>query len=178
MRFTLAFLSSLAVAAAQAYTPPAGQEDGMYSVTFDASGQAVTKRHDDTFVRPQSAKFRRGLSSHNAPSSVEARDFPSQQVSCTGRDINDHHDYSVVQNCLSAWLDKNSGTGSYTTVFYCRAGDTLLAICNYPYTIYGSTGEIQDFNNVMDRQCGSWRSGFIWIPDWNKSVRILLLLIP
>jgi hypothetical protein len=170
MKTILALLATaLAFSNVQAYTPLGDQADGAYSVTFDASGQAVTKRHEDNALsRPLlSAKFRR-----SEVSSVERRDFPSQQPVCTGRDIPNHYDYSVVQNCLGTWLNKNTDVleGATSTVYYCRSGDTLLAICNYPYNLYGSSAELEVFNSVMDRTCGAWRSGYVWIPDWNKSV--------
>jgi hypothetical protein len=172
MKTILALLAAFASSNVQAYVPPAEQADGTYSVSFDASGQATTKRHEEIFSRPNSAKFRREVPS--LTSVVERRDFPSQQVSCTKRDISDHYDYSVVQNCLGTWL--NQHTGKYyndNTVYYCRAGNTLLAICNYPATVYGSSGEIDNFNAIMDSHCGSWKSGYVWIPDWNKTVSVM-----
>jgi hypothetical protein len=170
MKTILALLATaLAFSNVQAYTPSGDQADGAYSVTFDASGQAITKRHEDNALsRPLlSAKFRR-----SEVSSVERRDFPSQQPVCTGRDIPSHYDYSVVQNCLGTWLNKHTDVyeGLGSIVYYCRSGDTLLAICNYPADVYGSSAELEVFNSVVDRTCGAWRSGYVWIPDWNKSV--------
>jgi hypothetical protein len=79
-----------------------------------------------------------------------------------------------VQNCLGAWLGQNSGKdirgGGNGGVFYCRNRDTLLAVCLYDQVyIAGSGGEISTFNFVMDRQCGAWRSGYVFIRDWNKT---------
>jgi hypothetical protein len=172
MKITLALLASLAVSAVHAYTPPTDQADGIYSVTFDGSGEPVTKRHEETLARPLSAKFRRSAADLTSSTSLQTRDFPGQQVACGTREISNHHDYSVVQNCLSTWLDQNTNTGGGGAVFYCRAGDTLLAICNYPSTIYGSRAEIDNFNGVMDRTCGAWKSGYVFIKDWNKTVSL------
>jgi hypothetical protein len=35
--------------------------------------------------------------------------------------------------------------------------------------VYGSYDEINQFNVQMDNTCGAWKSGYIFIKDWNKT---------
>jgi len=80
-----------------------------------------------------------------------------------------------VQNCLGTWLAQNSGkptggSGRGGGVFYCRNKDTLLAVCLYDQdSIAGSAAEIDTFNSIMDRQCGAWKAGYVFIKNWNKT---------
>jgi hypothetical protein len=95
----------------------------------------------------------------------------------TSTNLQQDGSYSVVQNCLGTWLrQKNgqslqaNGSGNNSGVYYCRNKDTLLAICFYNYNaIAGSAAEIDTFNAEMDRQCGAWHSGYIFIKNWNKT---------
>jgi hypothetical protein len=106
MKLNLTLLVSLSLSVVQAYIPPADRADGMYSFSFSANGSPLTKLHDEALALPPSAKFRRSVPALTSPASLETRSFPSQQVNCGTRDISNHKDYSVVQNCLSTWLDK------------------------------------------------------------------------
>ncbi|KAF2122438.1 hypothetical protein BDV96DRAFT_653 [Lophiotrema nucula] len=171
MKVTLALLSALisAIAAAPAgYTPPLDTPEGSYVVRFDASGNAMTKRLEPSVFE-----------SHEATSiSLTKRNFPGNPSAvCTNRGIPTDGSYSVVQNCLGTWLNQHSGelnVGGYGPgaggVYYCRQGDTLLAVCLYDQdSIAGSPGEIDMFNGLVDGKCGAWRSGYVFIKNWNKT---------
>jgi hypothetical protein len=42
-------------------------------------------------------------------------------------------------------------------------------VCNYVNTNYGDTSEINTSNGIMDSQCGSYRSGWVFIKAWQKT---------
>ena len=173
MKALIGFFFALAAVAAaiptNGYTPPSDMPDGAFFVSFDDAGNAVTTRADDTgdlFTREVVAM-----------SSVEQRDLPTSSFdcdegcpsSCTGYDLN-AHDYATVQHCMDNFLDRTQANGGYGNgVWYCRAGDTLLAVCNYVNTNYGGTAEINTFNGIIDSQCGSYRSGWVFIKAWQKT---------
>ncbi|KAF2107314.1 hypothetical protein BDV96DRAFT_653904 [Lophiotrema nucula] len=160
------------------YTPPVDNPDGAYLVRFDEKGQPISTRfemHPNVREATSAAML---LDNPLIEENVAKRDFPSNpRGSCTGRTIPGPQDnsYSVVQNCLGTWLNQNSGGDigdpyNRGGVFYCRQGDTLLAVCLYDQQyIAGSPAEIQTFNGIMDQDCGSWRSGYVFIKDWNKT---------
>jgi len=165
---TLVAVATATVIPANGYTPPSDMPDGAYFVNFDEAGNAVTTRADTGDIVAREIV---------ATSSVEQRDLPTTPFdcgegcpsSCTGYDLN-AGDYATVQHCMDNFLDRTQANGGYGNgVWYCRAGDTLLAVCNYVNTNYGGTSEINTFNSIMDSQCGSYRSGWVFIKAWQKT---------
>ena len=52
---------------------------------------------------------------------------------------------------MDNFLDRSQNNGGYGNgVYYCRVGDTLLAVCNYSSINYGQTSEINTFNGIID----------------------------
>jgi len=83
MKFSLPLLAALlGVAAAAPYTPPADNPDGAYYVEFDKSGEAITKRLDDSIEQ----RAPEPLSSGDLV--TRADNFPGNPgASCGGRVI-------------------------------------------------------------------------------------------
>ena len=162
-------LSALvAVAAAiptNGYTPPSYMPYGAYFVSFNESGNAVTTRADTGEVVTRNSQLRPALNSDTTAFDC-GKGCPS---SCTGYDLN-ANDYATVQHCMDNFLDRTQANGGYGNgLWYCRAGDTLLAVCNYVNTNYGGTSDINTFNGIMDSQCGRYRSGWVFIKAWQKT---------
>ncbi|OQO14167.1 hypothetical protein B0A48_01043 [Cryoendolithus antarcticus] len=172
---SLLFVSFI-VAATQAYTPPRDLQDGLYTVNVDSTGKHVTKRHDISGP----SRLERFKTTEKNETLLQKRDFPaSMEVVCTNRAISNHHDYAVVQQCIDNFLNGNVGKPYHSVVAFCRSGNTLLAVCDWPadHNVHGNSGEIDTFNYYMDEYCGSWQSGYIWIQFWNKAVSTLSYLI-
>lgn len=170
----IAIFSTLAAAAAataipaNGYTPPRDMPDGAFFVTFDDAGNAVTTKADTGEVVVREVL---------PPSKLESRNIPMTPfdcsegcpASCTGYDLNPN-DCAAVQHCMDNFLDRSQNNGGYGNgVYYCRVGDTLLAVCNYSFINYGQTSEINTFNDIIDGQCGFYRSGYVFIKAWNKT---------
>ena len=162
---TLSAVATATAIPADEYTPPSDMPDGAYFVNFDEAGNAVKTRADTGEI------VTRELA---ALSKLEQRDLPTTPFdcdegcppSCTGYDL-DINDYAIVQHCMDNFLDRTQANGGYGNgVWYCRARDTLLAVCDYVNTNYGGTSEINTFNGIMDSQCGRYRSGLVFIKAW------------
>jgi hypothetical protein len=174
MKAIIGILSTLAAAAtataipANGYTPPSDMSDGAFFVTFDDAGNAVTTKADTGEVVAREVLPSSNLESRNIPTTP----FDCSEgtpASCTGYDLN-ANDYATVQHCMDNFLDRTQGNGGYGYgVFYCRAGNALLAVCNYSGVNYGQTAEINTFNGIIDGQCGNYRSGYVFIKAWNKT---------
>ena len=164
MKAIMGILSALATIVtatailANANTPPSDMLDVAYFASSDEAGNAVTARSDTGEIVPREIV---------ATFSVEPRDLPTTPLdcdegcpySCTGYDLN-INEYATVRHWMDNFLDRTQANGDYGNgVWYCRAGDTLLAVCNLVNANYGATSEINTFNSIMDSQCGSYRQG-------------------
>lgn len=98
--------------------------------------------------------------------------FPGDyQTGCTGNSLNPGH-YISSQNCMYQWFTQKYGVPASDAAYRCDYQDTLLAVCNY-----GGAGsnwshdpdEIDQFNGIMDSKCGQYQSGWVYIPDWDKT---------
>jgi hypothetical protein len=161
MQLKFALIASL-IALAHAFQVPANQPDGAYLVTFDETGTATV-----TAVEPPTVK-REPLQPVSARLSRRQL-FPSYTDGCTGYDISNHDEYTADQNYMDSALDGGLLVPGQS-IYYVTSGNTILALCNYSNNAQGgNSGEIAAFNGIMDRYCGSWRSGWVFIGPWNKT---------
>lgn len=98
--------------------------------------------------------------------------FPSDfQTGCTGSTLNPGH-YTSSQSCMYQWFTQRYGVASAIGAFRCDYEDTVLAVCNYGakgYVWSHDPDEIDQFNGLMDAKCGQWQSGWVYIPEWDKT---------
>lgn len=104
--------------------------------------------------------------------------FPSIQHGCTNRPMNDHEGYDSLTAAMGTDLDGGAQVDPHKRVFKYTGGDhpdpnnagALLAVCNYAGNSQGgSRAEIDYFNYLMDAYCGSYMSGWVYVPDWDKT---------
>jgi hypothetical protein len=118
--------------------------DGAYFANFDEVGNSATTRADTGEIVFREVE---------APSNIGQRDLPTtpfdcDESSCTGYDLSANV-YATGQHCMDSFLDRTQANGGYGNgVWYCRAGDTLLAVCDYVNTNYGGTSEFNTFNGI------------------------------
>ncbi|ETS77395.1 hypothetical protein PFICI_11269 [Pestalotiopsis fici W106-1] len=179
MKFAYSLLTALALAAANAYTPPADLEDGVYLVDTSSPGDsAKTRRNlEERLVRIGDiiqADPAAGTSENNVKRDV----FTNHERGHSCHDANTMMltDYSNAMASFKAQCEqkkvparKKNGLicSGKQGILYAKAGSSIVYHCNVGCSKQNcGGGHIQPFEEWADKTCGRLKGGFFY-SDWD-----------
>ncbi|KAK1763900.1 hypothetical protein QBC33DRAFT_622603 [Phialemonium atrogriseum] len=158
----LALLSGLALLqaiAVRAVIVPAGLPAGLYSIPFDANGDAIG---EPILLKTAEAVAERSLSRRQQ----NARPLPNSQEKCgTGGYINVNN-FAVAKELLQSECDYGDQYGTRTAIVFTNV-NTIAYFCTYDTQ---ARCWRQEMNTAMDRvvaSCGYGNGGESYVPSYS-----------
>jgi len=146
MQIKLTVLLSCISLARASFELPADLADGAYHLTYDVDNNTVISNINT-----------------GATSIVKARsaELAKRDSGCTGSSYN-HDSYLDAVRQLKNYCNIGNWVSPGAAVF--ASGDAKVYVCNYRGAQPCSSGEWDDFNSQMDRNCGAWVGAWVCIP--------------